>query len=117
MFLMLMIISFILMFSKKILYFKFKMNVPAHVLLHHGIKNVQLLPMLCQLLSLSRFFSVFESMLGRFKAARNLFTAASPIPENKIAIKYINNNSHLQKIICYCVLFYIVILPINNYFI
>lgn len=36
---------------------------------------------------LSRFFSVFESMLGRFKAARNLLTAASPIPENKIAIK------------------------------
>lgn len=64
-----------------------------HVLLHHGMKNAQLLPLLCQLLSLSRFFSVFESMLGRFKAARNLFTAASPIPENKIAIK---NNLHLH---------------------
>lgn len=56
--------------------------------------------------SLSRFFSVFESMLGRFKAARNLITAASQIPENKIGIKNVKNNLHLHEIISIIVGFF-----------
>lgn len=82
--------SFIQIFSIKDIIFQIRNKCTnfSYVLLHHGMKNGQLLPLLCQLLSLSlSFFQCFESMLGRFKAPRNLFTAASPIPENKIAIK------------------------------
>lgn len=46
---------------------------------------------MCPLLSLV-FFSVFESRLGWFKPARNLFTAAYSIPENKIALTNVKNN-------------------------
>lgn len=57
--------------------------------------------------SLSRFFSVFESMLSRLKPARNLFTAASPIPENKIAIKNVKNYSNLHEIISIIVFYFL----------
>lgn len=103
-----MIISFILIFSIKDIIFQIpnKCTSFSHVLLHHGMKNAQLLPLLCQLLSL--VFSVFlNRCLVGSKQQETCLLLHLQFQRTNFAVINVKDDLHLHEIISNIVFYYL----------